>query len=74
MLWIAALLGIAWLAPNSNEIMLRAQAYLFPPKLELRQTALSWGLTGTWAVGTALMLVTALSSMSRISEFLYFQF
>jgi hypothetical protein len=73
-LWIGALLAIAWWAPNTNQIMLRAQAFLLPARLEIARTALTWRITPAWAFGTCLLLVAAISSMSRFSEFLYFQF
>lgn len=74
MLWIGALLAIVWFAPNTNQIMVRAQAYIFPSGSALRPTRLEWRMNLRWAIGSAVLLVAAFSGMSRVSEFLYFQF
>jgi hypothetical protein len=72
--WIALLLAIAWFAPNSNQIMTRSQAFLLPKNLELKATLLVWRIDRGWALATSALLVTALAGMTRVSEFLYFQF
>jgi len=71
--WIAALLAIAWFAPNSIGIMACAPAFL-DRAAQYAPGRLVWRPSLAWAVGSAVMLFLALASMMRISEFLYFQF
>jgi alginate O-acetyltransferase complex protein AlgI len=73
-LWTLALLGIAWFMPNTNQIMARARAFLFPANMALTTTAIQWRMGRVWAITCALLLIMAFSGMSRVSEFLYFQF
>ena len=54
--------------------MARAQAYIVEHAAPLRESLLAWQLNGRWAIATALLLVASLTSMTRVSEFLYFQF
>jgi alginate O-acetyltransferase complex protein AlgI len=72
LLWIAALFAIAWLMPNTRQIMARADAFI--AGREAPATALLWRANCGWAIATALLLVASVSSMTRVSEFLYFQF
>ena len=69
--WIAALWGIVWLAPNSQEIMAG-----FNPSLEMitSSSRLRWHPNKYWMLLTACALLYALSRMGKVSEFLYFQF
>jgi hypothetical protein len=73
-LWIGALLLIAWLAPNTRQIMAHTGAFIAAAAPKPTMPALVWRLDRGWALATALLLVTGLMSMSGISEFLYFQF
>ena len=73
-LWIGALLAIAWLAPNTRQIMAGADAFIPDRRLQPAPTALRWRMNRRWAIATAALLVAAVASMTRISEFLYFQF
>jgi alginate O-acetyltransferase complex protein AlgI len=72
-LWIAALLPLVFLAPNTQQIMSR-----FKPALDHRPDAtgsrLRWSAKLGWAVGMAVILACGLLSLARPSEFLYFQF
>jgi D-alanyl-lipoteichoic acid acyltransferase DltB (MBOAT superfamily) len=74
MLWIAALFAIAWFTPNTRQIMARAEAYIGDRATRVRASALTWRVNLSWAVTTAVLLVASLTSMTRVSEFLYFQF
>jgi hypothetical protein len=72
--WIAGLFAIAWLAPNTRQIMARAEAYIADHPLPACPAFLAWRVNARWAVASALLLVASLASMTRVSEFLYFQF
>jgi alginate O-acetyltransferase complex protein AlgI len=71
--WLAALLALAWLAPNTQEIMAR---YL--PQMRRLETAARhlwrWRPTFWHATAVAVVAVIALGHLGRASEFLYFQF
>ncbi len=75
--WISALLAIAWLAPNTQEIMARAK-----PTLEIIDTThlrpwLLWRPNLAWLIFAALLLAFSLFFLpqgEKVSEFLYFQF
>ena len=68
---IAALLAIAWLAPNTQELMRH-----FSPALEHVKSGsrLAWKPTMGWALAIAAMTAFPLLQLNRISEFLYYQF
>lgn len=70
-LLIAFMLAIAFLAPNTQEIMHRAE-----PALESvsSRTRFAWALRPYWAFGVGVVLALVLGSLGRVSEFLYFQF
>ena len=72
-LWIVALLPLVMLAPNTQEILGR-----FQPALNFRvpqvSTRLAWRLTPGWAALVATVTVCGLLALSRVSEFLYYQF
>jgi hypothetical protein len=71
--WIAALLAIVFLAPNTQEIMAR-----FRPGLDaaprLAPAWLQWRPTAAWAIGCAIVAGCGFLSLHRVSEFLYYQF
>jgi hypothetical protein len=74
--WIAMLLAIVWLMPNTQEAMRR-----FAPALETsavvlsrRASRLEWRPTVGWALVVSVLAILALASGNPISEFLYFQF
>jgi D-alanyl-lipoteichoic acid acyltransferase DltB (MBOAT superfamily) len=71
MFWVAALLALSFLAPNTQEILHR-----FKPALGevVTATRLAWSPTPRWAVAMALVLACGLLSLTQPSEFLYFQF
>ena len=82
-LWIAPLLLIAFFAPNSQQIMAR-----YEPVFETGGNAipaifrqkhrfllrLSWSPTWGWAVATGALIMLGIASLTRNSEFLYWQF
>jgi hypothetical protein len=73
----ALLLAIAWLAPSTQQIT----RYIGPEHEVIldvheaeRAHARRWQPSRRWAAATGLLLAACLMSMSRVSEFLYFQF
>jgi D-alanyl-lipoteichoic acid acyltransferase DltB (MBOAT superfamily) len=72
---LAGLLGAVTLLPNTCELIAR-----YRPALEFRlerdpwRLPLRWRLTPAWAVIVAAMAIASVSQLSRVSEFLYFQF
>ena len=73
-LWVVALGGIAIGLPNSIEVAQR-----FEPALGFRAPAgaprlLAMQLNPAWAVYFGVLLLAGVSSLNRISEFLYWQF
>ncbi|MEE4350599.1 MAG: MBOAT family protein [Pacificimonas sp.] len=72
-LWIAVLGGLAFFAPNTQQIMARykpALVMMEPPA----PAALTWYPSLRWAAATAVLALIAFLSLARPSEFLYFQF
>jgi len=73
--WIAALWALAWLAPNTQQIMT-----IYKPALESIGTISEpahyflWGPNKAFSWMMGFLFVVALFSMDRVSEFLYFQF
>mgnify|MGYP003694201899 CR=1 FL=1 len=71
--WIVALLPLVMLAPNTQEILGR-----FQPALNFhdgrRSVRLSWQPTPGWAAFVATLTACGLLSLTRVSEFLYYQF
>lgn len=75
--WCAVLLAFCWWLPNTQEIMreqhpaLDAEEHLAAHSGE---AGVLWKPNARWAIGVALLAVIAFFSLSRASEFLYFQF
>lgn len=69
--WIAALWALAWLAPNTQQIMAA-----FRPALEdvTYSGRLGWRPNMLWLVCIAVGLLYTVTEMGKVSEFLYFQF
>jgi alginate O-acetyltransferase complex protein AlgI len=74
--WVVAAAAIAFLAPNTQEIMRRSRSLLAHEASETRSApaAASWRASRAWAVGSALLFTIAFLALSRPTEFLYFQF
>jgi hypothetical protein len=82
-IWIAVLLPLAVLAPNTQQIMAHAEPaltlYKGDPTHELRLLPRLagqqlWRPTPAWAVAAGVVGALGVLSLTRISEFLYFQF
>jgi D-alanyl-lipoteichoic acid acyltransferase DltB (MBOAT superfamily) len=73
---IGPLLALVWLAPNTQELTHyvahhgehKTRAVAIP------QTWMTWRPSPSWAVLAGCLAAASLLSMSRVSEFLYFQF
>jgi alginate O-acetyltransferase complex protein AlgI len=72
-LWIGVLLPFVMFAPNTQEILGR-----FQPALDYRAGAsasrLAWRPASAWAIATAVVTACGLLTLTRVSEFLYWQF
>ncbi|MES2878575.1 MAG: MBOAT family protein [Pseudomonadota bacterium] len=72
-IWIAALLPIVFLAPNTQQIMSGFKPAL-DQGIDRYRTRWVWVANRPWGVIMAFVLACGLLSMARPSEFLYFQF
>lgn len=72
-LWIVALLPIVFLAPNTQQIMVRFKPALDCPHAG-QHNQFVWRPGRGWAVLMAVVLTAGLLSLAQPSEFLYFQF
>src|SRR3546814_9211065 len=83
--WLAVWIAFLWILPTTQELMrnfnpafgFRAAPPAAPagvPALAKVQAALVWRPTLPWAAATALIAAAAFLSLTRVSEFLYFQF
>jgi D-alanyl-lipoteichoic acid acyltransferase DltB (MBOAT superfamily) len=76
--WIAGLLLIVWLLPNSQEIFSRYRClgaeHPRPDRLAWQRLSWCWRRSPGWATLTALVLAAALAQFGQASEFIYFQF
>jgi len=68
---IAIGLAIAWLLPNTAQLMRHFDPASEPVKEASR---LSWRPNWRWALFTAILLGWSVANLDRVSEFLYFQF
>jgi alginate O-acetyltransferase complex protein AlgI len=69
----AALLLLARLAPNSQQLTGYAGPGEAPPD-PAAPLPLAWSPSARWAAAVGLLLAASLVSLSRVSEFIYFQF
>ncbi|MDB6088997.1 MAG: Peptidoglycan O-acetyltransferase [Gammaproteobacteria bacterium] len=73
--WTAALLAIAWFWPNTQELMRMYEPALEPAaRPDAPGPMLAWRPTAAWALAVAMLAVTSLASLDRVTQFLYFQF
>jgi len=71
--WLVLLGAIAFLLPNTQQIMAAARPALGVPA-DRAWLALAWRPSMAWALCLAAVGVLTLARMSRVSEFLYYQF
>jgi len=69
--WIAALWALAWLAPNSQQILAVYQPVF--EQVDYRGW-LRWRPNKLWVTIIVVILLSAVNNMEKVSEFLYFQF
>lgn len=74
--FLLALLGVVWFAPNTQQIMRRFRpAYdTFTDETDRGPGWLLWRRNYRWAMAMSAVTVFSILHLSRISEFLYFQF
>ena len=75
--WIISLVLISTILPNSQQIMLRYQPAFETYKGEIQRLKygwLEWRPTPFWAIAGGFCFYLAFIHLTRISEFLYFQF
>jgi D-alanyl-lipoteichoic acid acyltransferase DltB (MBOAT superfamily) len=74
-IWVAALLGLAFLAPNTQQIFARLGPVLEMPE---QQSGRPWRFarapSAGWAMATGVVASIGIMSVTRLSEFLYWQF
>ena len=68
--WIAVLLPVVWFAPNTQELVAAHE----PAMHDVPPSRWSWSPSTRWAVVVALIFSVSVLHLSRISEFIYFQF
>jgi D-alanyl-lipoteichoic acid acyltransferase DltB (MBOAT superfamily) len=74
---IAALIAVAWLAPNSQEIMARDRPTLdFDPRSNHDGWRIAWRPTAAWGVATGIVLFVAVQALFAVppAAFIYFQY
>ena len=72
---IAALLLIAWFAPNSQEFVdYQGPDVNTPSVTTSKPTRWAWRPTTSWAFAIGCLTALSIMSLSKVSEFLYFQF
>jgi D-alanyl-lipoteichoic acid acyltransferase DltB (MBOAT superfamily) len=72
-LWLAGLALVVFALPNTQEFMARFRPALAPAGFE-RPAWLAWGAQPAWSIAMVVALLVALSRLSGLSEFLYYQF
>ena len=81
-LWVAALLGIAFFAPTTQELLGSYHPVLEAPgaAAEVPRIAgpqllrLRWAPTGSWSIAVGALAFFGIIAIMRMSEFLYWQF
>lgn len=76
-LWIFSLLIIVLILPNTQQFMSRYRPVFETYKNDefyLKVNLISWRLTKLWAYFTMIILLVGIMGLSKVSEFLYFQF
>ncbi len=74
-LWIAVLGAIALMSPNTQQILSRFNPVLEVASAEIRESRfLVWKPSPRWAVAIGIIAFLGIISITRVSEFLYWQF
>lgn len=72
--WFGWLLGIAWLLPNTQQFMMKYRPVLDPILDGPALSWLTWKPQVFWAALIAFFGFVGIGKISKVSEFLYFQF
>ncbi len=72
--WIGLLAAVAWLAPNTQEIMRHYLPQMRARPVAALPRAFAWRPSPAFAAACAAAAVVALGHLANVSEFLYFQF
>ena len=74
--WLTTGLVLVWAAPNTQELLRRFYVPTGGGAIPGEQLAsrVTWAPSARWAVYTGALLAASLLSLTRVSEFLYFQF
>lgn len=77
--WITVLLLLTLFMPNSQQIMVLTDPVLAPygeanPDHPQRSSLLAWRPTRVWAIAIGVAGTAGILALTRVSEFLYFQF
>ncbi|HTS55546.1 MAG TPA: MBOAT family protein [Burkholderiales bacterium] len=75
--WLTVMFLIAWGLPNAQQLLHRYRPAIetYPGEVSPPYwSRLAWRPAATWALLTALLLVTAIINLTHVSEFLYYQF
>jgi D-alanyl-lipoteichoic acid acyltransferase DltB (MBOAT superfamily) len=72
--WIAALLGIVFFAPNTQQVMWRWKPVLDDVRASQMQTRIAFKPTLRWAFAIAALFAVAVARLNEHSQFLYYQF
>lgn len=82
--WVACLLTIAWFLPNTQEFLVRSRPVLETAAIERdlgapvsgirRARRLCWSMNWGWAIVIGSVAYVGIISITRVSEFLYWQF
>jgi alginate O-acetyltransferase complex protein AlgI len=72
--WIAALLGIVFFAPHTQQVMWRWKPALDDVRAAQMQTRIAFKPTLRWAFAIAVLFAIAVARLSEHSQFLYYQF
>ena len=77
--WAAIVFALVWVlvAPSTQELMRRfMRASMYRPYIERAAGLLqpSWRVTPGWVVGSAAVFAAAFLGLSRVSEFIYYNF
>ena len=71
--WIVISLLIVWIAPNTQQIMVKFKPALNMPEGSAAKRLL-WQPSYAWLVASVVCAVVSILSISELSEFIYFQF
>ena len=71
---LAAALAIAFFAPNTSELFARVEPGIVPEHFELRPSRATFQLAPAHGIALGLLFGLSVLGMSRVTEFIYFQF